>query len=180
MTRFVRLLNSLGHHRYHGVFILFYLLGSSPSMHPQCHDDEMSALLQFKQSFTIEEFASYFPIACNRVISWTPEGENRTDCCSWDGVNYDEDTGHVTGLDLNNSCLVGSINSNNALFRLIHLQKLNLADNCFNYSQIPSQVGNLSRLTHLNLAHSMFSGQIPLEVSNKVVPILISGSGLEP
>ena len=165
MTRFVRLLNSLGHHRYHGVFILFYLLGSSPSMHPQCHDDEMSALLQFKQSFTIEEFASYFPIACNRVISWTPEGENRTDCCSWDGVNCDEDTGHVIGLNLNNSCLFGSINSNNALFRLIHLQKLNLADNCFNYSQIPSQVGNLSRLTHLNLAHSMFSGQIPLEVS---------------
>ena len=74
-------------------------------MHPLCHDDERSALLQFKQSFTIEESASSFPIACDRVRSWTPEGENGTDCCSWDGVNCDEDTGHVIGLDLNNSSL---------------------------------------------------------------------------
>ncbi|KAL0006475.1 hypothetical protein SO802_014036 [Lithocarpus litseifolius] len=144
---------------------LFYQIHSSPSMHPSCHDDERSALLQFKQSFTIEESASSFPIACNRVRSWTPEGENSTDCCSWHGVDCDEDTGHVIGLDLSNSCLLGSINSNSTLFHLVHLQKLNLADNYFNYSQIPSQVGNLSRLTHLNLAHSMLSGQIPLEVS---------------
>ena len=134
-------------------------------MRPLCHDDERSALLQFKQSFTIEESHSSFPNACDRVRSWTPEGENSTDCCSWDGVNCDEDTGHVIGLDLRNSCLHGSINPNSTLFRLVHLQKLNLANNYFNYSQIPSQVGNLSRLTHLNLAHSMFSGQIPLEVS---------------
>ena len=120
--------------------------------------------MQFKQSFTIEESASSFPIACSRVISWTL-GENSTNCCSWDGVDCDGDTGHVIGLDLNSSCLYGSINSSSTLFHLVHLQKLNLADNYFNYSQIPSQVSNLSRLTHLNLAHSMFSGQIPLEVS---------------
>ena len=53
-----------------------------------------------------------------------------------------------------------SINSNSTLFRLVHLQRLNLADNHFNYSQIPSQVGNLSRLTY-----SAFFGQIPFEVS---------------
>ena len=92
-------------------------------------------------------------------------GENSTDYWSWDGVDCDGDTGHVIGLDLNNSCLYGSINSNSTLFHLVHLQKLNLADNYFNYSQIPSQVGNVWRLTPLNLAHSMFSGQIPLEVS---------------
>ncbi|XP_030958439.1 receptor-like protein 9DC3 [Quercus lobata] len=72
-------------------------------MHPLCHDDERSALLQFKQSFTIEESASSFPIACGRVKSWTL-GENSTDCCSWDGVDCVEDTGHVIGLDLNSSC----------------------------------------------------------------------------
>ena len=59
--------------------------------------------------------------------------------------------------------LYGSINSNSTLFRLAHLQSLNLADNHFNYSQIPSQVGNLSRLTYLT--YSLFSGQIPFEIS---------------
>ncbi|XP_050273275.1 receptor-like protein 7 [Quercus robur] len=63
------------------------------------------------------------------------------------------------------SVAVGSINSNSTLFCLVHLQRLNLADNHFNYSQIPSQVGNLSKLTYLNLSHSAFFGQIPFEVS---------------
>uniref|UniRef100_A0A2N9HYT2 Leucine-rich repeat-containing N-terminal plant-type domain-containing protein n=1 Tax=Fagus sylvatica TaxID=28930 RepID=A0A2N9HYT2_FAGSY len=102
-------------------------------MQPLCHYDEKSALLQFKESFIIN--------------------------------NCDEDTGHVIGLDLSSSCLYGSINSNSSLFRLVHLQSLNLAHNHFNYSQIPSQVGNLSRLTYLNLSSSVFSGEIPFEVS---------------
>ncbi|XP_075657838.1 receptor-like protein 7 [Castanea sativa] len=106
-----------------------------PRLQPLCHGDESSALLQFKKSFII----------------------NNVDC--------DEDTGHVTGLDLSSSRLYGSINSNSTLFRLVHLQRLNLADNHFNYSQIPSQVGNLSRLTYLNLSHSEFFGQFPFDVS---------------
>ncbi|KAF2292418.1 hypothetical protein GH714_022246 [Hevea brasiliensis] len=52
------------------------------------------------------------------------------------------------------------------LFRLIDLETLNLAYNDFNCSQIPSQVGQLSRLTHLNLSYSWFSGEIPPQVFN--------------
>uniref|UniRef100_A0A2N9H2V4 Leucine-rich repeat-containing N-terminal plant-type domain-containing protein n=1 Tax=Fagus sylvatica TaxID=28930 RepID=A0A2N9H2V4_FAGSY len=134
-------------------------------MWPLCHDDESLALLQFKESFIIKKFASSDdPFAYPKVNSWTLEGES-SDCCSWDGVSCDEDTGHVIGLDLSSSCLYGSINSNSSLFRLVHLQSLNLAHNHFNYSQIPSQVGNLSRLTYLNLSDSIFSGEIPFEVS---------------
>uniref|UniRef100_A0A2N9GKL3 Leucine-rich repeat-containing N-terminal plant-type domain-containing protein n=1 Tax=Fagus sylvatica TaxID=28930 RepID=A0A2N9GKL3_FAGSY len=125
----------------------------------------ISALLQFKESFIINKSASSDdPFAYPKVKSWTLEGES-SDCCSWDGVSCDEDTGHVIGLDLSSSCLYGSINSNSSLFRLVHLQSLNLAHNHFNYSQIPSQVGNLSRLTYLNLSSSVFSGEIPFEVS---------------
>ena len=156
-------------------FLHLILTHSPPFMQPLCHDDECSALLQFKESFVINKSASpllflnksaspYHPLACEKVASWTLEGD-KSDCCSWDGVECDEDTGHVIGLDISSSCLFGSINSNSSLFRLGHLQRLNLAYNNFNYSPIPPQVRNLSRLTYLNLNASMFSGQIPFEIS---------------
>jgi Leucine-rich repeat (LRR) protein len=138
---------------------------SSPSMQSLCHHDDRCALLQFKESFIINKSASSFlPKYCKKVVSWTLEGD-KNDCCSWDGVECDEDTGHVIGLDLSKSCLFGSINSTSSLFRLVHLQSLNLAVNNFNQSPIPSQIRNLTRLTHLNLSYSMFSDQIPIEIS---------------
>ncbi|CAL9013550.1 unnamed protein product [Prunus brigantina] len=129
--------------------------------------DECSALLQFKESFAIRKSVSADPLAYPKVSFWTLEGdENRSDCCSWDGVECDEDFGHVVGLDLRSSCLYGSINSSNTLFRLVHLQRLDLSDNHFNFSQIPSRFGHdLSSLTYLNLSYSLFSGQIPSEIS---------------
>uniref|UniRef100_A0A2N9FMC4 Uncharacterized protein n=1 Tax=Fagus sylvatica TaxID=28930 RepID=A0A2N9FMC4_FAGSY len=113
------------------LFHLILLSHSSPSMQPLCNGDESSALLQFKESFIINKSASSDDhFAYPRVESWTLEGES-SNCCSWDGVSCDEDTGHVIGLDLSSSCLYGSINSNSSLFRLVHLQSLNLAHNHF-------------------------------------------------
>jgi Leucine-rich repeat (LRR) protein len=138
---------------------------SSPFMQPLCHQDDSSALLQFKESFVINKSVSpNDPSAYPKVASWTLEGD-KSDCCSWDGVECDEHTGHVIGLNLSGSCLFGSINSNSSLFRLVHLQSLSLADNDFNGSHIPSQVRDLSRLTDLDLHLSNFSGQIPSEIS---------------
>jgi hypothetical protein len=145
---------------------LVLLTSSLSSLQPLCHEDERSALLQFKDSFIINKSASAHPFAYPKVASWTPEGEHSTDCCSWDGVECNEDTGHVIDLDLNSSCLYGSINSNNSLFRLFQLQRLNLADNRFNDSQIPLEVGNLSRLTYLNLSSSTFSREVPQRFNN--------------
>ncbi|RXI09125.1 hypothetical protein DVH24_023269 [Malus domestica] len=108
--------------------------------YPSCPDEERSALLRFKDSFIIDKSASRFADAYPKVSSWKPaEGENST-CCSWEGVNCDEKTGHVIGLDLGSSCLHGSINTNSSLFRLVHLQRLNLSDNNFNYSQTPTSI----------------------------------------
>ncbi|GKV08502.1 hypothetical protein SLEP1_g20123 [Rubroshorea leprosula] len=129
------------------------------SLHQQlCHKDEYLALMQFKDSFVIERQAS----TCPKVGLWKSQG---VDCCSWEGIWCDQNTSHVIGLDLSGSCLSGSINSNSSLFRLGHLQYLNLACNDFNFSKIPSAMGNLSRLTYLNLSGSFFSGQIPHEFS---------------
>ncbi|KAJ9686888.1 hypothetical protein PVL29_015657 [Vitis rotundifolia] len=138
---------------------------SSSMQQPLCHDSESSALLQFKQSFSIDEHASDDPSAYPKVAMWKShrEGEG-SDCCSWDGVECDRETGHVIGLHLASSCLSGSINSSSSLFSLVHLQRLDLSDNDFNYSEIPFGVGQLSRLRSLDLSFSVFSGQIPSEL----------------
>ncbi|KAJ6865432.1 receptor-like protein 47 [Populus alba x Populus x berolinensis] len=146
---------------------LFHLRAcySSPSMQPLCHDDESYALLQFKESLVINESASYESSAYPKVASWKVDGETG-DCCSWDGVKCDGDSGHVIGLDLSSSCLYGSIDSNSSLFHLVQLRRLNLADNDFNNSEIPSEIRNLSRLFDLNLSMSGFSGVIPSSLGN--------------
>uniref|UniRef100_A0A6N2K8W1 Leucine-rich repeat-containing N-terminal plant-type domain-containing protein n=1 Tax=Salix viminalis TaxID=40686 RepID=A0A6N2K8W1_SALVM len=148
------------------LLLLFFHLRachSSPSIHPLCHDEESHALLQFKQSLAINESTSSDPSAYPKVASWKVDGESR-DCCSWDGVECDMDSGHVISLDLSSICLYGSIDSNSTLFHLVHLGRLNLADNDFNNSEIPSEIRNLPRLFDLNLSMSVFSGQIPAEI----------------
>ncbi|BFG25935.1 hypothetical protein CerSpe_122090 [Prunus speciosa] len=128
--------------------------------------EECSALLLFKRSFSIDDSASGEPLSCAKVASWTQHGGERSNCCSWDGVECDEDSSHVVGLDLRSSCLYGSINSNNTLFHLVHLQRLDLSDNDFDGSEIPPRLGHdLTSLIYLNLSNSAFSGQIPSEIS---------------
>ncbi|XP_021631779.1 receptor-like protein 7 [Manihot esculenta] len=128
----------------------------------RCHDDESLALLQFKNSFNISSSCSY-----SKLESWKlNQGVRSGESCSWDGVECDEKTNHVVSLDLSESCIYGSINSNSTLFRLVHLQRLNLGSNNFIHSQFSSEIGQLSRLTHLDLSFSGFSGEIPAEISN--------------
>ncbi|KAJ9686882.1 hypothetical protein PVL29_015651 [Vitis rotundifolia] len=133
---------------------------SSSMQQPLCHASESSALLQFKQSFLTDEHASDDPSAYSKVSMWKSHGEG-SNCCSWDGVECNRETGHVIGLLLASSHLYGSINSSSSLFSLVHLQRLDLSDNYFNHSQIPYGVGQLSRLRSLNLSYSGFSGPIP-------------------
>ncbi|GAY64490.1 hypothetical protein CUMW_233990 [Citrus unshiu] len=151
-------------------FLIFHLAIAHfiSSTQPLCHHHERSALLNFKQSLVINQTASSDPSAYPKVASWKLDEKDK-DCCSWDGVKCNEDTGHVVELDLASSCLYGSINSTSSLFQLVHLQRLSHFDNNFNFSEIPSEILNFSRLTHLNLSLSYFSGQIPaelLELSN--------------
>ncbi|KAH9684590.1 Receptor-like protein 53 [Citrus sinensis] len=107
----------------------------------------------------------YGPIFCHpKAASWKPEEGNNIDCCSWDGVQCNENTGHVIKLDLSSSCLQGSINSSSSLFKLVHLEWLDLAFNDFDGSEIPPEIINLSSLSYLNLSSAAFSGQIPSEI----------------
>ncbi|GMP53632.1 hypothetical protein CsSME_00019039 [Camellia sinensis var. sinensis] len=141
------------------------LTNSSSFAQPLCHEDESSSLLQFKHSFIMNKYASSDPSAYSKVESWKKLEGKSSDCCSWDGIECDHDTGHVIGLDLSSSFLYGSFNSNNSLFNLVHLRRLNLLYNHFNYSQIPPKIGHLPRLRSLNLSNYAFFGQIPSNVS---------------
>ncbi|KAL5735766.1 hypothetical protein ACOSP7_030220 [Xanthoceras sorbifolium] len=140
-----------------------------------CSHEQSSALLQFKQLFSFDKDSSNGCYASYPKMKYWKED---TDCCTWDGVTCDTVTGHVIGLDLSCSCLHGSIPSNSSLFLLSHLQKLNLAYNDFNLSQIPSDFFRFRSLTHLNLSSSYFSGKVPFEISHlsKLVSLDLFGA----
>ncbi|KAJ0727248.1 putative leucine-rich repeat domain superfamily [Helianthus annuus] len=128
--------------------------------------DDCSLLFQFKVSVSINKSASiYDSRAYPKVASWNLNGSDGAgNCCLWDGVECR--LGHVIGLDLSSSFLYGPISSNNSLFNLIHLRTLNLANNDFRSSQIPSGIGRLSQLINLNLSNSFFSGEVPKQISH--------------
>ncbi|KMS96392.1 hypothetical protein BVRB_9g225680 [Beta vulgaris subsp. vulgaris] len=162
--------------------ILTNLFVSSLSQQLVCHDHEKLALLQFKQSFYIVcAFDHDHPVSSYpKVKQWgSYETDDREDCCTWDGVKCDKKTGYVIELDLSSSCLYGTFPPNSTLFSLIHLKKLNLAYNEFNFSQIPDSIGRLNQLTSLNLSQSALSGQIPSQFSelSKLTRLDLSRNG---
>ncbi|XP_039690266.1 receptor-like protein 6 [Medicago truncatula] len=73
---------------------------------------------------------------------------------------------HVIGLDLSCNNLKGELHPNSTIFQLKHLQQLNLAFNNFSESSMPIGVGDLVKLTHLNLSYCYLSGNIPSTISH--------------
>ncbi|KAK8665691.1 hypothetical protein V6N13_005853 [Hibiscus sabdariffa] len=124
---------------------------SALSVSGQCQSDQQQLLLGLKNSLN-----SSFPV---KLVKWN----QGTDCCSWGGITCDA-SGQVIELDLSNQWLHGDINNSNSLFRLQHLQQLNLANNSF-ISEFPSGFGNLTNLSYLNLSNAGFTGQIPVGIS---------------
>ncbi|GKV48688.1 hypothetical protein SLEP1_g55492 [Rubroshorea leprosula] len=84
----------------------------------------------------------------------------------------DNVTGHVIALNLSCSFLSGTFPSNSTLFFLRNLQSLNLAVNDFRHSKIPSEISQFTRLKHLDVSYSLFSGQVPREIAH--LPKLVS------
>ncbi|KAH7544492.1 hypothetical protein JRO89_XS15G0174300 [Xanthoceras sorbifolium] len=156
-------------------------LNSSSQSRKLCSSEESFALLNFKNSISINSSASshcdYYAVSYPRTASW----KQGSDCCSWDGVTCDAFTGHVTSLDLRSSCLLGTLEVNSSLFLLHHLRNLNLACNNFQGSRMSSNFGQFPYLTHLNLSSSYFSGLVPVEISqlSKLLSIDLSNNSLK-
>ncbi|PON87776.1 LRR domain containing protein [Trema orientale] len=154
------------------MYVLLFLILVSQGIHClQCHQDERSALLQLKSSFTIGTFTDFYDCDDQYYEStWRPKTDSwdeNTNCCTaWSGVTCDNASGHVIKLDLSCSRILGTLSSNNSLFFLNHLQRLDLSRNDFRGSPISSKFGQFKNMTHLVLSESNFSGLVPLEISN--------------
>ncbi|XP_021626631.1 receptor-like protein Cf-9 homolog [Manihot esculenta] len=153
-------------------FLLHFQAASSPfsssnlsSSHVLCHLHQSHALLHFKNSFSITSSASMDSRLHDVPYPKTETWEEGSDCCLWDGVTCDLQTGYVIGLRLSRSMLFGSFHPNNSLFLLSHLQFLDLSNNDFNSSSISPQFGGFFNLRHLNLNNSGFAGQVPSKIT---------------
>ncbi|KAK9665320.1 hypothetical protein RND81_14G104600 [Saponaria officinalis] len=124
----------------------------------RCMDTERNALLQFKNGIVVDR--------CGLLASWG----GTLDCCQWNGIRCDNYTSHVISLHLsgfptyNEHCLQGTISV--SLSELNHLKYLNLGFNNFQEESIPEFIGSLADLEHLNLSNSGFWGVIPHEIGN--------------
>ncbi|GKV49150.1 hypothetical protein SLEP1_g55916 [Rubroshorea leprosula] len=147
-------------------FFLCLKTAFSSSLH-FCSHEEAAALLQFKTSFPIN-----YTVCYSKTESWK-EG---IDCCSWDGVSCDNVTGHVIALDLSSDCLSRTFPSNSTLFLLKNLKSLNLSFNDFRLSKIPPEISQFTRLKHLDISYSEFSGQVPAKIAHlsKLVSLNLS------
>ncbi|GMP51307.1 hypothetical protein CsSME_00017585 [Camellia sinensis var. sinensis] len=119
--------------RLFSITILTILCIRAIPVYSQCLEDQKSLLLQLKNSL------KFNPAISVRLVNWTPSN----DCCGWKGVTCDQ-AGHVTGLDLNSESISGGVNQSSSLFRLQFLECLNLANNSFIFTQIPSSFGSLT------------------------------------
>ncbi|CAN6709896.1 unnamed protein product [Malus baccata var. baccata] len=137
------------------------LCNGIPGWPPLCKESEKQALLMFKQDLKDP---------ANRLSSWV--AEEGSDCCSWTGVVCDHITGHIHELHLNSSNSAWVSNSffggkiNPSLLSLKHLNYLDLSNNVFWTTRIPSFFGSMTSLTHLNLGNSWFDGVIPHKLGN--------------
>ncbi|KAI3836623.1 hypothetical protein MKW92_014971 [Papaver armeniacum] len=155
-------------------FLLFLLINItlSPLATHGCNEQERRALLDFKSSMSDP---------ANRLISWK-EGIQHQNCCNWQGIRCSSDSFHIISINLRNTeleihyqkptygkpvhstAIHGKFSS--SLFNITNLEYLDLSYNDFQKSQIPLQISDLTKLTHLDPKNSNFSSSISTGLAN--------------
>ncbi|KAB2015404.1 hypothetical protein ES319_D08G022600v1 [Gossypium barbadense] len=151
------------------VLQLSWTLSSSvppPSSH-LCLPHQRKALLHFKTTIAVDCRGYGDPKI--DIESWNKS----IVCCSWEGVKCDHVTGHIIGIDLSQSCLVGSLFANTSLFQLHNLQWLDLSSNNLGGSLLEntSSSFHFHGLRQLNLAYNAFDGAISTELFSQLVSL---------
>nr|GEY33295.1 hypothetical protein [Tanacetum cinerariifolium] len=120
-----------------------------------CIDNERQALLAFKARLLDPD---------DLLSTWRPEDED--DCCKWSEVTCDNQTGHVTKIELcyyDTGGIGGEISL--SLLNLSYLNHLDLSF-CPFHGTIPPFIGSMTRLTYLDLSDNEFIGTIPMFIGN--------------
>ncbi|XP_010486728.1 PREDICTED: receptor-like protein 12 [Camelina sativa] len=148
-------------------FIFFFVcyfedvFAAPPTTRHLCRPEQRDALLAFKNEFQIGRLSRCYSYGHPKTESWT----NNSDCCSWEGITCNAESGEVVELDLRCSFLHGRFHANSSLQNLPFLTTLDLSYNNLT-GQIPDSIGNLSHLINLRLAGNHFSGRIPSSIGN--------------
>ncbi|CAL9213763.1 unnamed protein product [Arabidopsis halleri] len=102
------------------VFLSSFSVNSLVSL-PLPRPDQIEILLAFKNEFPSPKcnFTTW-PYSNATTKYWTNEDVN-----SFYGVEFDNETGVVTKLDLHGACLRGTLNANSSIFRFRHLSRRN-------------------------------------------------------
>ncbi|KAI3897653.1 hypothetical protein MKX03_003340 [Papaver bracteatum] len=137
------------------LFIVFASGSSYSSIHKQKQlEEEVAALLKWKSGFINQNHS----LLSSWKINSTASTRNP---CSWHGIYCTKD-GSVSELNINDWGLQGTLHDFN-FSSFSNLVRLNLSFNELS-ENIPSQIGNLSKLTHLDFYMNKFSGHIPFEI----------------
>lgn len=116
------------------------------SLSSACNQQDLTALLAFKNSFPANSFPA----------SWT----TAIDCCSWDYIQCDDSTGRVTTLSISgNKNLKGSIPP--SIGDLSALQVISFSQLPGLSGPIPSQLSKLTGLQFLTVYKTKISGPVP-------------------
>ncbi|KAL7592230.1 hypothetical protein Lser_V15G33230 [Lactuca serriola] len=135
------------------LFFMFIFSVSSAS------DPFSEALLSLKSEFTVPP-----DILNDWVIPQEQNPSPNIHACSWTGVQCDQNSTKVIGIDLSLKNLSGVL-SGVQFNQFVDLIDLNISHNSFS-GELPIGIFNLTSLKTLDISRNNFSGDFPIGISN--------------
>lgn len=132
------------------VLLLFLLLITGKIVIGQSLEADKQVLLQLRSSLQI---ANPIPANQRKYIYWN----DVVSPCKWPGISCSNSTNRVTGIDLSNCKVAGTLFPN--LSALTELSYLDLSMNTIG-GAIPEDLGRCRSLKFLNLSHNILTGDL--------------------